>query len=320
MALLSIRPIQITLCLTPIRGIHTHISFIIKYTFSVIKVTWVHIRLYGKKKEENNNSDHIKQLPLTCWYISFWFLNSMHWLYFYKIIMYWSSQISINFNELLSSSSHDPSSFLSADSFSLLLASKTPYLGFLFFWPFLPGFCFWILIFYLLLSVLAFPEDQSKALSSLSLYSHHSPSTFMASIALCIPVISNLCLQESCTHWFAMSVHHCGRPREPGEHMAGAQSLAGRGIRPAPPVLLGSQTFSHPCVQLPVGKDWLFGGWYNLSNSVLCMYNGKKGLSHTAGTSYCPSKIGQAYNNIFIDKKLKIREAEWPAQGQSARW
>ena len=36
----------------------------------------------------------------------------------------------------------------------------------------------------------------------------------------------------------------------------------------------------------------------------------KKGFSCTAGTSQHPNEIGQAYNNVFIDKKLQIREAE----------
>lgn len=62
-----------------------------------------------KRVKKENNSDHLKQLPLIFFCISFWFFfYSMHWLYFYDIVMYWSFQILKNCNEPLTPLSISP--------------------------------------------------------------------------------------------------------------------------------------------------------------------------------------------------------------------
>lgn len=165
--------------------------------------------------------------------------------------MYWSFKISVNCNvSLLFSPLHDPSSFLLARDCSLLLASKIPYLVFPFFWPFSLRFCCCLLIFYLLLSMMQFPKDQSKApfFSYSILSSESSSSTSMASLAFCIPVIPDLYLQRYHIPRHTMSTHHCGQSRRPGEHMAGSQSLAGRGMRLTLQPHGDAHMFSRPCV------------------------------------------------------------------------
>lgn len=110
---------------------------------------------------------------------------------------------------------------LSAQPSSLLLTSKTPCLVFLFFWPFFLRFCCWLLILHLLLSVET-SRGQVQGFFFLPHSSVSSPSTSMASIVLCIPVVSD---------------HECP-PLWLVREAKGTQCLADGGKSLSPPVLL----------------------------------------------------------------------------------
>lgn len=174
-----------------------------------------------KRVKKENNSDHLKQLPLIFFCISFWFF----FLFNALVVFLWHCNV-LEFSNLkkLQWTSHSTLHF-SLQSFfaylcSPLLASKSPH-----FPGYLLEFCWWLLIFYLLLSVLALPEDQSKVFFFFSHsrpFSQGSPSTFMDSIA------PDLCLQRSYMSQFAMSIHRCGPSRGPEGHKTRTQSLVGR--------------------------------------------------------------------------------------------
>lgn len=173
-----------------------------------------------KRVKKENNSDHLKQLPLIFFCISFWFFfYSMHWLYFYDIVMYWSFQILKNCNEPLTPLSISPyNPFL--HTFALLSWLLNHHIFLAIFLSSVGGSwfstCFSQCWHYLRISLRLFFFPHSRP------FSQGSPSTFMDSIA------PDLCLQRSYMSQFAMSIHRCGPSRGPEGHKTRTQSLVGR--------------------------------------------------------------------------------------------